>query len=156
MSLEQTPFRGVTKNYGAREVGRAAGSHPSSGAVREHVIQLTGQSLSDLILIKNALPSGASLTGKAVLYVDEAFDLGAGTVVEIGEDGAEATNGISLTEANLESTGKVDVSGGLAGEWASTSRLPHDQDIGVALSAGSVADATVGKATLILEYDKIV
>lgn len=155
MSLEATPKRGTIANYGARTVGRAAGANPSSGSARELVIQLTGQVLSDLILIKQNVPAGAAFTGKARLIVEEAFDLAVGTVVELGEDGAEATNGISLTEANLESTGVKDVSGGLAGEWAITSQLPHSQDLGIALSAGSVADATVGKAVLILEYDKV-
>lgn len=155
MSLELTPTRGTVTNYGTREVGRASGRYKTEGSVQSLAIQLSGQVLSDLILIKQFIPSGAALTGKATLIVEEAFDLAASSVVEIGEDGAESTNGISLTEANLESVAVVDVSAGLAGEWSTSAQIPHDQDIGIAFSAGSVADATVGKAVLLLEYEKI-
>lgn len=155
MSFETSPLRGTIAQYGARTVGRGAGRYKAIGSVQTMAIQLTGQTLSDLILIAQYIPSGAALTGKARLVVEEAFDLGVGTVVEIGEDGAEATNGISLTEANLESVGVKDVSGGLAGEWATTAQIPHDQLLGIALSAGSVADATVGKAILLLDYDHV-
>ena len=125
------------------------------GALNEMVIQLTGQMLSDGLIIKYFLPKDATFTGEAKLIVDEVFDLASVSVVEIGEKALEATNGISLTEANLESTGVKDVSGGLAGEWAVGSQLPHSQEVDIVFSAGSVTDASVGKATLILEYLKV-
>lgn len=151
MSLEQTTLRGVVDNYGTRPVGRSAGSIGTSGAKNELSMHLTGQMLSDGIVIAAHLPSGATLLS-AQLIVDEVFVLAASSVVEIGEDGAEATNGISLTEANLEALGVTDVSAGLAGEWDVGSQLPHSQQIGIAFSAGSVTTATAGKANLIIEY----
>lgn len=154
-NLEIAPIRGVAQNYGTREPGRVAGNIGTSGSLNEMVIHLTGQLLSDGILIKYFLPKDAAFTGQATLIVDEAFDLAASSVVEVGEKGAEATNGISLTEANLESTGVTDVSAALAGEWDEGSKLPHSQEVDIVFSAGSVSDAAVGKATLILEYLKV-
>ena len=151
MSLEQTPLRGVVDNYGGRAVGRSAGLIGTSGAKNELAIHLTGQMLSDAIVIAAHVPQGATMLS-AQLIVDEVFVLAASSVVEIGEDGAEVTNGISLTEANLESTGVTDVSTGFAGEWAVGSQLPHSQQIGIAFSAGSVTTASAGKATLLIEY----
>lgn len=147
--------RGVAQNYGGRTPGRAAGVIKTEGAKNQLAIQLTGQLLSDKVLLPLFLPSGATFTGDAKLIVSEAFDLAAVSVVEIGEALLESTNGISLTEANLESTGVKDVSSGLAGEWAANSQLPHDQEVAIVFSAGSVTDAAVGKATLILDYIKV-
>ena len=155
MSIEKATIRDVAQVYGAREVGRSSGVFKTEGFSNELTIDLTGQMLSDLIVIKGVVPAGASFTGKAKLFVEEAFDLASSSVVEVGEDGAEATNGVSLTEANLESTGVKDVSSALAGEWAVNAQVPHSQLIGIAFSAGSVADAAVGKAKLVLEYDKV-
>lgn len=151
MGYSSDNIRGVTVHRGERETGRTQGDIKTEGLNQEKVIELTGEVLSDLILQKVYVEAGARFV-KATLVVDEAFDLAASSVVEVGEDGAEATNGVSLTEANLESTGIVDVTSGLAGEWAAASVVPHYQDIGIAFSAGSVADASVGKARLILEY----
>ncbi len=152
MSLEIASLRGVAANYGTREVGRSAGNFNTSGALNEMVVQLTGQLLADGIVIKYFLPKGATFTGKATLIVDEVFVLAGSSVVEVGEKGLEATNGISLTEANLESTGVTDVSAALAGEWDEGSQLPHSQEVDIVFSAGSVTTASAGKATLILEY----
>jgi hypothetical protein len=144
-------IRGVQVQRGERETGRTQGDIKTEGLNGEKVYELTGQVLSDLINQKFFMEAGSRLV-KATLVVDEAFDLATSSVVEIGEDGAEATNGVSLTEANLESTGIVDVTSALAGEWAATSVVPHYQDVGIAFSAGSVADASVGKARVIFEY----
>lgn len=152
MTMEIAPLRGVAAQYGAREVGRAAGVIKTEGAKNELVIDLTGQMLSDLIVLPLVVPDGSSFTGVAKLHVTEVFDLDAVSVVEIGESGLEATNGISLTEANLESTGVVDVSAGLAGEWDTDALVVGDHTVEIVFSAGAVADATAGRATLILEY----
>ncbi len=151
MSLETTPLRGVVDNYGGRTVGRSAGIIGTKGSEKELAIHLNGQMLSDAIVIAAHVPAGASFLS-AHLIVDEVFVLAGSSVVEVGEDGAEATNGVSLTEANLEATGVTDVSAALAGEWDEGAQLPHSQEIGIAFSAGSVTTASAGKATLLLKY----
>lgn len=151
MGYSTDNIRNVTVQRGARETGRTQGQIKTEGLNQEKVFELTGQLLSDLINQKVYFEAGSRLT-KATLVVDEAFDLAGSSVVEIGQDGSEATNGVSLTEANLESTGIVDVTSGLAGTFATTSVIPAYIDLGVAFSAGSVADASVGKARVIFEY----
>ena len=154
MPFEVTPKRGVVAQYGQRFPTRSSGVVKTEGTKNELLIDITGQMLADGIVLPTVVPSGATFTGLAKLIVEEAFDLAVGSVVEVGQKGAEATNGVSLTEAELEATGVKDVSAGLAGEWAVNSRLTTDHEIGVAFSAGSVTTSSVGKATLILEYIK--
>ena len=150
--MELAPLRGVLAQYGAREVGRAAGIIKTEGSNNELVIDLTGQLLNDGLVLPLVVPDGSVFTGIAKLLVSEAFDLAAASVVEVGEQGLEATNGVSLLEVDLESTGNKDVSGALAGEWAVTSQVAGNHTVDIVFSAGSVADATVGRAKLILEY----
>lgn len=151
MSYSLDPIRGVTVQRGARKTGRTQGSIKTEGLNGETVFELSGELLGDLINQKVYFEAGSVIT-KATLVVDEAFDLAAASVVEVGQDGSEATNGVSLTEANLESTGVVDVTAGLAGTFATSSVIPAYIDLGVAFSAGSVADTSVGKARVIFEY----
>lgn len=144
-------IRGVTVQRGPRTTGRAAGRIKTTGLNGQTEIRISGDVLDDLIMQEVFLEAGTKIT-KATLIVDEAFDLAAASVVEIGEAGLEATNGVSLLEADLESTGVVDVTSQLAGEFATSSLVPAYIDLGIAFSAGSVADASVGKARLVLEY----
>lgn len=152
MTVEVGAVRGVINIYGARVPGRAAGIIKTEGAKNELTIDLTGALLDDLLILPLVVPDGSSFTGVAKLHVTEAFDLDASSVVEIGESGLEATNGISLTEANLESTGVVNVETGLAGEWDTDALVVGDHTVEIVFSAGAVADPLVGRATLILEY----
>ena len=154
-TYEIASVRGVAQNYGGRTPGRSVGIVGTEGSKNEAVFNLTGQLLSDGIVLPFAIPSGATFTGVAKLIVSEAFDLAASSVVEVGQKGSEATNGVSLTEANLESTGVKDVAAALAGQWDENGQLSSDHTVDIVFSAGSVADATVGKATLILEYIKL-
>lgn len=155
MTRETLPVTGVSNNYGPRETGGAIGTIGTVGAQNEFSFDFTGQILTDLIISPVDIPAGAVIT-KAYLRVTEAFDLAVGTVVEVGTDGSEATNGVSLLEADLESTGYVDVTAQLAGTWDAEVPLAADTRVGVALSAGSVADSDVGRAQLVVEYTKVV
>ncbi|QDP53382.1 MAG: hypothetical protein Unbinned6805contig1000_44 [Prokaryotic dsDNA virus sp.] len=153
MSKELSSIRGVSTRYGEYESGRAIGTLKTEGATHQLVLDLTGELLGDLILQPQHMPDGASVK-KAYLFVDEAFDLAALSVVEVGEDGAEATNGVSLLEADLETAGAyVDLTSQLAGTWAAGALTAGSDEIGIAFSAGSVADTSVGKAKLVVEYE---
>lgn len=155
MAKESNTGLGVSQVYGARETGGAVGTYRTAGAGNEFSLELTGEVLGDLVISPVDIPAGAVIT-KAYVRVTEAFDLEASSVVEVGTDGSEATNGVSLLEANLESVGYVDVTAQLAGTWDAEAVLAADTRVGVAFSAGSVTDETVGKATLVVEYTKVV
>jgi len=152
MTKELSALRGVSTIYGGYETGRATGIIKTSGASHPLALDLTGAALGDLILPPQHMPAGATVT-KAYIFVEEAFDLAGASVVEFGEAGAEATNGVSITEANLESTGYVNITAALAGTWDEGGLTVGSDAIGLAFSAGSVADIAVGKAKIVVEYD---
>lgn len=155
MPREVLPTLGVSQVFGPAFTGGAAGSFDTDGARREYVINLTGDVLSHKILSPVKIAKGSVVT-KAYLRVTEAFNLATSSVVKVGTKGSEATNGVSLTEAQLEATGYVDVTATLAGTWGSTAALAADTTLGVTFSAGSVTDKTVGKAVLVLEVIRVV
>lgn len=155
MSYSNGSGIGVYNQYGARETGGAVGIEHSQSGVQKFHMDLTGQSITDGnadgFVPEVYLPKGALIVS-AVLRVDEAFSLGGTTpAVEVGTAGSEVTNGITLSEANLEAIGTYDVIAGLAGTWAAG--LAANTLIGIALSGTTpTISATVGKGTLLLEY----
>ena len=151
MSKELSSLRGVSSQYGAYETGRATGIINTAGANHQMVIDLTGAALDDKIIPPQHMPAGATVT-KAYVFVEEVFVLAGSSVVEFGEAGAEATNGVSITEANLESTGYTDITAGLAGTWDEGGLTVGSDQVGIAFSAGSVTTASAGKAKLVIEY----
>ncbi len=155
MSKESNTGLGVSQVYGVRETGGAVGSYRTAGAKRELSVQLTGDVLANPIVGPTDIQAGSVIT-KAYVRVIEAFDLAASSVVEVGTDGSEATNGVSLLEADLESVGYVDVTAQLAGTWDAEAVLAADTRVGIAFSAGSVTDSTVGRATLVIEYTQVI
>lgn len=155
MSRETLPVTGVSNHFGPRETGGAIGTVKTEGSKNEFAVKLTGEVLDNLIVSPVDIPANSIIT-KAYIHVTEAFDLAAVSVVEVGTEGSEATNGVSLLEADLESTGYVDVTAQLAGTWDAEVPLAADTRVAIAFSAGSVTDSTVGVATLVVEYTKVV
>jgi hypothetical protein len=155
MTFKNEAGLGVHNHYGARDTGGAVGSETTNNSVRNVSINLTGAMLNGTFMPKVVVPKGAILR-RAVLRVDEAFALGGTTpTVRIGAAGSVATNGIVLTEAEMEAVGtKVPASTG-AGTWAVGSATGTTADAAIAFDMGGTsptATATVGKATLTLEF----
>lgn len=150
MSFENTSGLGVFSSYGKRSTGGSVGSETTDGSTRDYSITITGESLNTLFLPSVSIPKGSKLKG-AILRVDEAFAVSAGGTVTFGGT-VPGTNGIVLTEAELENIGtKVPASTG-TGTWAvaSATGTTAAQFINKAIS-GTVT-ATQGKATLILTF----
>lgn len=150
MSFENTSGLGVFSSYGKRSTGGSVGSETTDGSTRDYSITITGESLNSSFLPSVALPKGSKFKG-AILRVDEAFVVSAGGTVTFGGT-VPGTNGIVLTEAELEAVGtKVPASTG-TGTWAvaSATGTTSAQLINKAIS-GTVT-ATQGKATLILTF----
>lgn len=155
MGFKNQSGLGVSNYYGARNTGGAVGVEDQDGSSLVVSIQLTGQSLNDGYLPPVTVPKGA-LFRRAALRVDEAFVIGGTTpTVSFGANGSVGTNYIILTEAELENIGsKVPASTG-AGTWAVGSSTGTTAAAKVAQALGGTSptvDATVGKATLILEF----
>lgn len=150
MSFENTSGLGVYSSYGKRSTGGSVGSETTDGSTRDYSITITGESLNSSFLPSVSLPKGSKFKG-AILRVDEAFAVSTGGTVTFGGT-APGTNGIVLTEAELENIGtKVPASTG-AGTWAVASATGTTAAQLITKAISGTVTATQGKATLILTF----
>lgn len=145
----------VFNQYGPRSTGNAVGTDHTQNAVHELSLEITGTSLNDsLFLPPYVIPKGVRFT-RATLVVDQAFTLtGTTPTVQFGGT-APATNGITLSAANLGSVASLDVSASLAGTWATNSAAGTTAAEKCTLALGGTTPAVtagVGKASLLLNY----
>lgn len=171
MSYYQTPFgngvlvgnggnvvENVHNQFGPRDVGETVGVNKVEGIKEELVIDLT----PDLIngspgpFRPFVLPAGAVITA-VYMDVEEAFVLtGTTPAVEIGTAGSEATNGFTITEAQLEATNSVNLTSALSGTWDAEAPLAANTTVGIVTSGTNpvVAPAS-GKARVTILFDRI-
>ena len=150
MSFENTSGLGVFSSYGKRSTGGSVGSETTDGSTRDYSITITGESLNSSFLPGVSLPKGSKFKG-AILRVDEAFAVSAGGTVTFGGN-LPGTNGIVLTEAELENIGtKVPASTG-TGTWAVASATGTTAAQFIYKAISGTVTATQGKATLILTF----
>lgn len=154
MPFENSAGIAVSNFYGARATGGSVGVETSDISQHRLNISLTGDMLNGTFIPPVNVPKGARFLS-ALLRVDEAFDLGGTSpTVRIGAAGSVGTNGVVLTEAELEAVGtKIPASAG-AGTWSFTSATGTTADTKVAFDMGGTTPtaARVGKATLILTF----
>lgn len=148
MSKENSAGLGVNNHYGTRQIpDGATGVFKTSGVENELVIELSGANINDDV-ISGLLPATARPI-EAYVDVKEAFTLtGTGPVLNVGTDGSEATNGLSITEAQLEAVGTYVITT-FAGTWAA--RLEADTTVSVALG-GTAPTIAGGKARIVVRY----
>ena len=160
MGYENKSGLGVSNYYGARDTGYAVGVECNDDSEWRLRIDLTGSQLagSTYFVPPVVIPKGARFY-RAVLRVDEAFVVtGTTPTIIIGEVGAEATNGIVLTEAELENVGTKTPASTGTGTWSfsSTTGTTAAKKIGFAKGGTTPAvQAGVGKATLVLEFENL-
>ena len=154
MPFENSAGIAVSNFYGARATGGSVGVETSDRSEHRLSVYITGDMLNGTFIPPVNIPKGARFL-RAILRVDEAFDLGGTTpTVRIGAAGSVATNGFVLSEAELENVGtKVATSTG-AGTWSFNSATGTTADAKVAFDMGGTSPtaARVGKATLILTF----
>jgi len=154
MTFKNNAGIGVFNNYGKRDTGNAVGIEDSDGSLFRLSINLTGSMLNDGFVPPVVVPKGALFKG-AQLRVDEAFVLGGTTpTVRIGASGSVATNGIVLSEAELENVGTKTPASTGAGTWAFNSSTGTTAAAKVAFDMGGTAPTATnaGKAVLVLEF----
>lgn len=150
MSFENSTGLGVFSSYGKRNTGGTVGCETSDGSTRDYSISFTGESLNSGFLPPVVIPKGTKLKG-AILRVDEAFAVSTGGTVAFGGN-LPGTNGITLTEAELEAIGtKVPASTG-TGTWAVASATGTTAAQFIYKAISGTVTATQGKATLILTF----
>ena len=123
--------------------------------MNELFVEIDGEMLGKAAwpLLAPKLPKGAKVRN-VLLQITEAFNLGGTTpAIKIGTSGSEATNGISITEAQAEALGTYDLTGTLAGTWANP--LAAGVTVGIALSGTTPTTTTVGRGRVVIRYDNI-
>ena len=137
----------LTSNGGAGGVTRTAGFE------EELTVDLNAEIIASGIFPSEApyIKRGAKIHS-VYLEVVEAF-VGTGTTptVEVGTAGSEATNGVSVTEAQMEAVGVYDLTSALSGTWAAAGGLTGVTVVGVA-TAGTSPVFTGGSARLVVRY----
>ena len=142
----------VSNHYGPRDTGKTTGVIRTSGAMNELTLDIDGEMVGDAAyaLVVPKIPAGAIIEDVYV-EVTEAFVLGGTTpAIEVGTEGSEATNGVTITEAQAEAVGTYDVTSALAGTWAAG--LAAETTLGLALSGTSPTVTDAGKMRVVIRY----
>jgi hypothetical protein len=145
---------GVSNYYGPRDTGGSVGSEETDQSIRQYSIAFTGASLNSSFLPPVVLPRGAKQL-RATLRVDEAFVLTGTAPTVIFGGTAPATNGIVLTQAELQAIGTKTPASTGTGTWAVASATGTTAAERITRALGGTTPAvspTVGKATLIIEF----
>lgn len=154
MTYENKAGLGVNNQYGPRDTGGAIGLEHGYNSTHTLSIQITPEFVRTGFIPPVNIPKGAMFV-KAILRVDEAFSLtGTTPALVYGEAGAETTNGISLSKAELEAVGTKTPASTGTGTWAiGTGATTAVKKIGKTLTGTTPAVAgNAGKAVLILHY----
>lgn len=144
--------RAVHQHYGPRDAKGTSvvGVENTVGIERELSMEIDGVMLgaSDFQLTVPTLPKGAVIQS-VVARVSEAFNLGGTTpAIKVGTEGSEATNGVSISEAQAEALGTYVLS--TAGTWSSP--LAAATTVGIALAGTTPTTTTAGKAQIVVKY----
>ena len=145
----------VSQHYGPRDSKSAKGVVKTEGVMNELSIEFTGSELSSAAydLLAPKLPAGAIIED-VHMYTKEAFVIGGTTPTgEVGTEGSEATNGFTITEAQLETVGWYDLTSALSGTWAAP--LAASTTVGLAMAGTSPTSTAAGKAEVVIRYSKL-
>lgn len=145
---------GISNFYGPRDTGGSVGSEETDNSIRQYSVAFTGASLNSSFLPPVVLPRGSKFL-RATLRVDEAFVLGGTTPTVIFGGTAPATNGIVLSQAELQAIGTKTPASTGTGTWAVGSATGTTAAERVTRALGGTTptvSATVGKATLLVEF----
>ncbi len=150
---------GSPHNYfGPRDSGGTAGVLKVEGLTEQLIINLDGAMFNDGVdagLVNYVIPAGAIIKA-AYIDVEEAFALsGSDTLaVEVGTAGTEATNGFTITEAQIEATNSVNLTSALSGTWDNEAPLAADTTVAIVLSGTNPVITDAGKARITIVYDR--
>lgn len=154
MAFKNEAGLGVKNFYGTRTANEGVmGGIQVQGSDNELTFDISGKGIQDNIeLLNTYLPKGAKVT-KAIAEVKEAFVVtGTNPVLAIGTNGSETTNGIELTEAQLESEGTYELTT-FDGTWANG--LAADTEVGLALGGANAAVTDAGRVRMTVHFTKL-
>lgn len=154
MGYENSAGIGVNNYFGARNTGGSVGVETTDNSIHLMSIAFTGASLNSSYLPPVYVPKGAQVK-RYVLRVDEAFSITGTSPTVIFGGTAPGTNGVVLTESELENVGTKTPASAGTGTWATSSSTGTTAAEKVTKTLGGtspVVSASQGKATLIVEY----
>jgi len=144
-------INGVKNYYGAKGRFEATqGVLETDGCVKEGVVVFTGANYD---LVSFSLPAGATIVGKPLVQITEAFVLG-GTnpTINVGVSGSHGTNYLAeISEANAEAVGTY-ASAAPAGTLAVDAPLAAAATIVVALDGTSPTITAAGECKVVFQY----
>ena len=154
MPFENSAGLGVNNYFGPRDTGGAVGVEQGESSVKFLTVHLTGDMLNATYLPPVVVPKGAQFK-RAMLRVDEAFVItGTSPTVIVGGT-VPGTNGIVLTEAELEAVGSKTPASTGTGTWAQSSATGTTAAEKITKTLGGTSPVVtkgVGKAQLVLEF----
>ena len=141
----------VHNHYGQKLAEGSVGHMNTEGAMNQLTIDLDSDMIvaGELPLLNPVLPIGALVT-RVTLEVSEAFVFTGLPTIEIGTDGSAATDGFSITEAQIEALGTTDLTGALSGTW--TAGMLADTTVELEVGGSAAAANKVGAARVVIEY----
>lgn len=145
---------GVNNFYGPRDTGGSVGEEHSQNSIRVLNIQITPDFLNGTYVPPVVFPKGAKVL-RYTLRVDEAFTLGGTSPTVIIGGTAPATNGVVLSQAELQAVGSKTPASVGTGTWATTSATGATAAEKVTKTLGGTAPtvtAGAGKAILTIEF----
>lgn len=146
MAFENSAGINVYNHYGVRDTGGTVGVEHSKDSVHQLSLEITADSVNDGFLPPVVIPAKAHFL-RAYITIDQAF-VGL-TAVNVGEKGAETTNGIPLVVADLAVGARVPA-GPAVGTWAFNSSTGTTAAKAVGIT--KTGTATAGQGTLVLEF----
>lgn len=165
MSYERTAGLGVATQYGARRTGGTIGHIMTDGALNELTIELSPDTLLSGFYEPVYLPDGSYIVNARV-RVSEAFVIsGSANTVSVGTKGTEATNGLTITQAQLQAIGTYDLSAALAGTWkvtapanGSVTEVAGGVQVGIieTVGTGGIVTPNIGRAEIVIAYFHVV
>lgn len=147
----------VHNQFGARDTGDTVGVNKVEGMSEQLVIDFSGESFNSVGdgLLPFVLPAGA-VVKSVYMDVEEVFVTGGTfTALDIGTDGSEATNGFSITSAQLEALASVNLTSALSGTWDAEAPLAANTTIGQVLTGAGASLTDAGKARITINFDRV-
>jgi hypothetical protein len=167
MSYENSAGLGIHTQYGARRTGGAVGHILTDGAVNQLTVELTPDNILNGGFVPPLYLPDGSYIKNAFVRVTQGFTfVGTTNTINVGTSGSEATNGLTITQAQLASVGTFDLSAALAGTWkvtapanGSVTEVAGGVLVGVVQAngaTGGLMTAGVGRAEIVIEYFHVV
>lgn len=146
----------VRNTFGRRDTGGAVGVVRTEGFTEQLILDITAENFNDGIetLVATYLPAGAAV--KEVYWETTKVFVVTGTTptMKVGTDTTEATNGFSISEAQLEAVGVYNLTSTLAGTWDNEVPLAAKTLIGIALAGTTPVITDAGEGRAIIVYDR--